>query len=213
MCCNKTSTSSSCKEVMTMSNIGDVVKCNCSAISTVIPIKFAKVRDVKTPSIAYDGGTAGIDFFVPNVIDYETLVAKNPELVNAGLYYSQPFFISQTGTIHLQPAQRILIPSGIHTKFPKGYALIAFEKSGVSTKKGLTVGAKVVDSNYCGEIHLSLINTSNKAVNIEFGEKIVQFIFIPVPQTNLIEVTSLEELYSNSVTSRGTGGFGSSGNK
>ena len=86
-------------------------------------------------------------------------------------------------------------------------------KSGVATKKGLIVGACVVDEDYQGEIHLHVINTSNERVSVEPGEKLVQMLLIPVFYDILEEVNSEEELFGGEQTVRGQGGFGSTGNK
>ena len=78
-------------------------------------------------------------------------------------------------------------------------------------KKGLMVGAAVVDSDYQGEIHLHLVNTSDKNVTIEPGEKLTQFLLIPVDHS-MIEVVDQNKLFVTE-TSRGAGGFGSTGIK
>ena len=92
---------------------------------------------------------------------------------------------------------------------PDGYALIAMNKSGVSLKKNLMVGACVVDSDYQGEIHLHLINTGNQAVEISAGDKLVQFLLIPVDHGS-VEIVDEAELFEKE-TLRGAGGFGSTG--
>ena len=85
--------------------------------------------------------------------------------------------------------------------------------SGIATKKGLIVGACVVDEDYQGEIHLHVINASNERVSIEPGEKLVQMLLIPVFYDILEEVNSEEELFGGEQTDRGQGGFGSTGTK
>ena len=94
---------------------------------------------------------------------------------------------------------------------PEGYALIAMNKSGVALKKGLMVGACVVDSDYQGEIHLHLVNTSAKSVTIEPGDKLTQFLLIPVDHCS-IELVNEPDLFDDETT-RGSGGFGSTGVK
>ena len=69
-------------------------------------MKILKVREVKTPSRAHSND-AGIDLFIPED------------------------FLSQV----LNPGQSVLIPSGIKARVPEGYALIAFNKSGIAAKK------------------------------------------------------------------------------
>ena len=145
-------------------------------------MKIAKTRSVKTPTRG-TVGSAGMDFYVPD--DYPGNLCT------------------------VDPGERFFIPSGIKANVPDGYALIAMNKSGVALKKGLLVGACVVDSDYQGEIHLHLVNTGNKTVVIEPGEKLTQFLLIPVNHCVVQEVSeaSLFEFDSD----RGAGGFGSTG--
>ena len=145
-------------------------------------MKITKIRNVKTPTRGTNG-SAGIDFFVPE--DYPNSLRR------------------------VMPSGRFFIPSGIKADVPEGYALIAFNKSGVALKKGLMVGACVVDSDYQGEIHLHLVNTSSEVVTIEPGEKLAQFLLVPVDHCP-IEVVSPNQLFAEE-TERGDGGFGSTG--
>ena len=147
-------------------------------------MKISKIRDVKTPTRGTEG-SAGIDFYVPN--DYPNELCE------------------------IKPLDRFFIPSGIKANVPSGYALIAMNKSGVALKKGLTVGACVVDSDYQGEIHLHLINTSDKSVRIQPGDKLTQFLLVPVDHCG-IEVVEESNLFEET-TVRGAGGFGSTGVK
>ena len=147
-------------------------------------MKITKIRNVKTP-IRGTEGSAGIDFFVPEDFPKDLCT--------------------------IQPNERFFIPSGIKANVPDGFALIAFNKSGVALKKGLLVGASVVDSDYQGEIHLHLVNTSYKAVTIEPGEKLTQFLLIPVDHRD-VTVVEEDELFTEETT-RGSGGFGSTGVK
>ena len=112
--------------------------------------------------------------------------------------------------IVLGPHERVNIPSGIKLEIPHGYAFIAYNKSGVSLKYGLDVGATVVDEDYKGVVHLSLVNTSNDIIKIEYGQKIIQFLLIPVLYDEVVEVNSEEELFTRE-SERGSGAFGSTG--
>ena len=147
-------------------------------------MKLSKIRNLKTPTRGTTG-SAGIDFFVPD--DYPDSLCTIP------------------------PGDRFFIPSGIKANVPEGYALIAMNKSGVALKKGLMVGACVVDSDYQGEIHLHLVNTSDKDVTIEPGEKLTQFLLVPVDHSP-VEVVFANDLFEDE-TERGAGGFGSTGVK
>jgi dUTP pyrophosphatase len=163
-------------------------------------MKYIKIRDVKSPTRG-TSQSAGIDFYIPN--DW-----------NEGEPYD------------LGPGHRLLIPSGLKLKVPEGYALIAFNKSGIATKTGVIVGACVVDEDYQGEVHLSIINTNQPSehwqdgyyvtdpayVTIEPGTKLMQFILVPVNYVEPEEVGTLEELFPEE-SERGSGGFGSTGIK
>lgn len=147
-------------------------------------MRIAKVRDVKTPSVGTPG-SAGIDFYVPNDLE---------EVVN------------------IRPGKSALIPSGIKVEIPDNTALIAFNKSSVASKRGMIVGACVIDSDYQGEIYIHLINVSNDVRTISPGDKIVQFVHIPYYKHDVIVEVSPESL-STKQSSRGSGGFGSTGSK
>lgn len=144
-------------------------------------MKIAKLRDVKTPSRG-TSESAGIDFFIPN----------------------------DMGLLTILPNASIKIPSGIKVSIPKDHALIGFNKSGVAVK-GLQLGACVVDSDYQGEVHIHLFNVTNSIIKLEPGQKIVQFILMPIISCSVTEVEQ-EELYE-AVSERGEGGFGSTDNK
>jgi dUTP pyrophosphatase len=120
------------------------------------------------------------------------------------------FYVPSDFTItKVAPQNAIKIPSGIKVDIPQGYALIAFNKSGVCTTLGLVAGACVIDSGYQGEIHIHLINASRKDVFITPDMKIIQFILIPVSDV-MTEECDLEELYDKQ-SERSSGGFGSTG--
>lgn len=145
-------------------------------------MKILKTRDVKTPTRG-TAQSAGLDFYVPN--DFP-------------------------GTHYLATSQSLNIPSGIKANVPEGYALIVMNKSGVALKKGLQVGACVVDEDYQGEIHLHVTNVGDEVAEIKPGEKLVQMLLIPVLYAEVEEVHKEEDLFDVE-TERGSGGFGSTG--
>jgi dUTPase len=115
--------------------------------------------------------------------------------------------------ILLAPLSRINIPSGVYCQMEEpGRALIAHNKSGVASSLGLIYGAQVVDFEYQGEIHINVINTSSKVVRIYAGQKLMQFLEIPIFTSAIEEVDSLQNLYKGA-TSRADGGFGSTDKK
>ena len=186
-------------------------------------IKFIKTRDVKSP-IRNVQENAGIDCYIPeNTVEFiRDLKTKNPDLeIYATDIFKEGsfggckanYFISSCGKIYIAPHKDILIPSGIRSKFGPELALIANNKSGVATKKKLIFGASVIDASYQGEWHYHLINTSDNYQEISCGTKVIQFIPHLI-STDELEVLDLspEEFYTEK-TSRGDGGFGSTGIK
>lgn len=175
--------------------------------SWILPrLRMNRVRDVIFPNRANEGD-AGLDFYVPNVLSPNEISNKNP---NGG--YSLDCVDSKVINILLKPHSRILIPSGIRVLMePQNSMLQANNKSGVSTKKGLIFTAQVVDSPYTGEIHIGIVNTTNETITICPGEKLIQFIHIPIFLTNPSEID--EETYNAMAENwgtRGDKGFGSS---
>lgn len=160
-------------------------------------IYFIKIRDVKTPTRGEDMyGNAGIDFFVPNDLTFEDIEKANEKTpIDIVRDWIDPkdhlplVAVDPKGMIILSPHSRIIIPTGIKAIInPVNSMLQANNKSGVATKLGLVVGATIVDSNYTGEIHISVINTSSTYVDITPGQKLVQFIHTPVYLTEPKEI-------------------------
>ena len=110
--------------------------------------------------------------------------------------------------ISVAPGERVLIPTGI-AMAPETCNVVAIlaARSGLSVKHGLTLtnGIGVIDSDYRGEVCVSLINVSATPYTVARGERIAQLLFMPVLQAKLILAEELDD------TSRGVGGFGSTG--
>ncbi len=106
----------------------------------------------------------------------------------------------------LEPKHRTMVATGISFELPKGYVALVWDKSGIA-KKGVTTLAGVIDSSYRGEIKIALLNVSSKPYKIKKGEKIAQILIQKVEQP---KIQVVEEL---SKTTRGKGGFGSTGIK
>ena len=179
--------------------------------------RFIKVREVVSPNRA-NPNDAGLDFYVPTNLTSEDIHSKNEfdsggyDLDTGGYDLDIPFGESFVRHIALKPGHRILIPSGIKGLLePPASMLMAANKSGIATKKGLIFTAEIVDSPYVGEIHIGVYNTSQETQIIEAGQKLVQFIHVPVYITEPEEIQQ-EEFYSESQMwgSRGDKGFGSS---
>ena len=102
---------------------------------------------------------------------------------------------------------RMMIPTGISIELPKGYVSLIWDKSGLAAKNGLKVLGGVCDCNYRGEYKVILLNTSNESYKVLKGNKIAQILIQPVEQVKIEEVKDLTD------TTRGEGGFGSTGLK
>ncbi len=113
------------------------------------------------------------------------------------------------GDIIIKSGETVLIHTGIALEIPVGFAGLIYARSGLATKKGLAPANKVgvIDADYRGEIMVALHNHSNEDRIIENGERIAQLVITPFLKADFNEVEELEE------TTRGAGGFGSSGRK
>jgi dUTP pyrophosphatase len=100
-----------------------------------------------------------------------------------------------------------LIPLNLAFNIPFGWDLAVYNKSGVSTKKKLIKGAELIDSDYRGDCHIHFFNQSDIPVEFKKGDKISQLVMREVWMGKLEEVAELTE------TVRGSGGFGSTGDK
>jgi dUTPase len=165
--------------------------------------------DVKAPE--RDFGNAGIDCFIPNHTDlFVKAFNEKNEAVNAILDFNN----NNEPVIKIMPHGRVNIPSGLRSFIPSNVALEAHNKSGIATKYGLVFGASTCDANYQGIIHISLINTTNKTVELPLGMKAVQFIprLIDTSAVEVYDNMSFDEFYKDfEFSNRGEGAFGSTG--
>jgi dUTP pyrophosphatase len=110
--------------------------------------------------------------------------------------------------ITLNPGDTILIPTGlaIHLGDP-GFAAVIIPRSGLGHKHGVVLGNLVglIDSDYQGQLMVSCWNRGKDAFVVNPLERIAQLVVVPVVQVELNLVDSFEE------SSRGAGGFGSTG--
>lgn len=114
-----------------------------------------------------------------------------------------------TEPITLKPLERTLVKTGLFIELPIGFEAQVRPRSGLAFKKGITVlnSPGTVDADYRGEIGVILVNLSNEDFVIENGERIAQLVIAKHERAEWIEVEELNE------TSRGAGGFGSTGVK
>ena len=110
--------------------------------------------------------------------------------------------------VTLEPGQTQLVPTGfaIHLEDP-GLAAVLLPRSGLGHKHGIVLGNLVglIDSDYQGQVMVSVWNRGSHPFTISPGERIAQMIIVPVVQVELEVVTEFDE------SARGAAGFGSSG--
>ena len=109
--------------------------------------------------------------------------------------------------VQLAPLERRLIPTGLSIELPPHYEAQVRPRSGLALKQGLTClnSPGTIDADYRGEIGVLLVNLSNQAVTLNRGDRVAQLVIAPVVQAVWDETDALSD------TSRGSGGFGSTG--
>ena len=109
--------------------------------------------------------------------------------------------------IVLNSMERTIVPTGLFMELPVGYEAQVRPRSGLAAKHGLTVlnSPGTIDADYRGEIGVILINLSQTAFTIKNGERVAQMVIAKHERAEWEEVHTLSE------TSRGEGGFGSTG--
>ena len=129
---------------------------------------------------------------------YETLSSAGMDL---RAYISAP--------ITLEPMERAVVKTGLFIELPLGYEAQVRPRSGLAAKKGVTVlnAPGTIDADYRGEVGVILINLSSEPFTVENGERIAQMVIAKHERAEWQEVEVLSE------TSRGAGGFGSTGIK
>jgi dUTP pyrophosphatase len=107
----------------------------------------------------------------------------------------------------LNPMERKLVPTGLRMAIPEGFEGQVRPRSGLALKHGISLvnSPGTIDSDYRGEIGVILINLGDETVEFKKGDRIAQLVICPVSRAELRSVSTLEE------TTRGAGGFGSTG--
>ena len=111
--------------------------------------------------------------------------------------------------VTIQPHETVLVPTGLSFEIPAGWAGMIHARSGLATKRHLAPANKVgvIDSDYRGEVMVSLHNHSNLPQTVEPEERIAQMVIMPYLAAEFFEAEELSD------TVRGAGGFGSTGTK
>ena len=110
-------------------------------------------------------------------------------------------------TTTLEPGQRALVPCGIAVAVPEGHVGLVHPRSGLAVDHGLTVlnAPGTIDAGYRGELKVLLVNHGPDPVEVQHGQRIAQLVVAPVVTVDVREVDRLD------ATTRGSGGFGSTG--
>lgn len=118
-------------------------------------------------------------------------------------------YVCENESVSIAPGETKLIHTGLSIQIPDGYAGFIYGRSGLATKKGLAPANKVgvIDSDYRGEIMVSLYNQSSCVQTVEVAERIAQLVIAPYVKADFILSEDLTD------TKRGCGGFGSTGQK
>lgn len=109
--------------------------------------------------------------------------------------------------VSIMPGKRALIPTGLYTEIPAGFEVQIRARSGLAVKHGvgLTNGIGTIDSDYRGEIKVSLINWGDEEFIVRNGDRIAQMVVCRYEKIEIEETAELSE------TVRGSGGFGHTG--
>ena len=135
--------------------------------------------------------------------------ARIPTRATEGSAGADLYAVCDSDCVEFQPHETVLIHTGLAFEIPEGFVGLVFARSSLGTKRGLAPANKVgvIDSDYRGEVMVSLHNHTGEIQRIENGERIAQFVVVPFLSTEFVESDELD------TTERGSGGFGSTGRK
>jgi dUTP pyrophosphatase len=117
--------------------------------------------------------------------------------------------VAEDAPLTLKPGARFMVPTGLAFAVPAGFEAQVRPRSGLAAKAGVTClnTPGTIDSDYRGEVKVILINLGEEDFVINRGDRIAQLVIAPVVQASWGLTTSLDE------TTRGAGGFGSTGGR
>src|SRR5262252_7338251 len=158
-------------------------------------LKLKKAADDSFVEVRIQRLPHGQDLPLPS---YQSALAAGFDLLAA---------VPDAEPVTLAPGERKLIPTGIAIALPEGYEAQVRARSGLAFRHGLAVvnAPGTIDADYRGEIQALLVNLGSEPVTITRGMRIVQLVIAPVVRAHILDAASLD------TTSRGSGGFGSTG--
>jgi len=176
--------------------------------------------DIINPDIKYTvedfnkefANTATTDAHLINVNLVNTSNNPTPEYATAG---SSGFDLraSLAESIVIPAGQRAIVPTGLFFEIPANFEIQIRPRSGLAAKNGVTVlnTPGTIDSDYRGEIKIILINLGSEDFQVNNGDRIAQAVVASVLGKNIIKLTQVDSISTD--TTRGSGGFGSTGTK
>jgi len=158
------------------------------------------------------------------ILEYSLLRGKaptrsNPSDAGLDLYWNpevgeNSYAVYARDTASVYPGESVILRTGIKIAVPHGYMFEIKNRSSVAAKKGLLVGACVVDSGYKGEVFINLHNVGSEPRDLQVGDKIAQGVLVPVVHFRPRAVDE-KDLFNDPITisNRGEGALGSTDEK
>ena len=128
--------------------------------------------------------------------------AKLPSYAHAGDAGMDLYALEDTEVL---PGQVVKVRSGLAMEIPDGFVGLCWTKSGLANNHKIKISSGVIDSGYRGEVLMGIINLGAEPYIFKKGEKVLQMLIQKVERPEIVEAENLSE------TSRGEGGFGSTG--
>lgn len=149
---------------------------------------------------------------IPVIIDLGAFMPEKAHESDAGYDIKLPMNAVWIDDKYDLVESKVAVPAGgsatidteVHMLIPRGYVGFLKSKSGLNVKNSIT-GEGVIDAGYTGSIVVKLYNDSDEDYIFKSGNKLIQIVILPVPETSLTRVDKFPE------TDRGDNGFGSSG--
>ena len=139
-------------------------------------------------------------------------VRANPSDAGLDVFFCPPD--PKTAAMSVEANASVILPTGLRFGVPHGYMLEAKNRSSVAAKRGLLVGACVIDSGYDGEVFINLHNVGAETQHIMAWDKIAQLVLVPVVHFRALETNGdLYDWYPITMSNRGDGALGSTDDK
>ncbi len=115
--------------------------------------------------------------------------------------------LAAAAEVTVSPGERVAVPTGLAVAIPQGWVGLVHPRSGLARRHGITVtnAPGTIDAGYRGEVQVLLVNLGDESVTLSRGDRIAQLLLQQVGHARVVEVEDLDE------TTRGSGGFGSTG--